>query len=114
MQHIIIGAGPAGVVAAETLRKTDPEAEITLIGDEPEPPYSRMAIPYYLCDNIDESGFSKMIRELIFSKYLDVYHIERYRHRLSIDGEPLYYFAIAGRKKADVPDDFLDSKGILA
>ena len=65
-------------------------------------------------DNIDESGFSKMIRELIFSKYLDVYHIERYRHRLSIDGEPLYYFAIAGRKKADVPDDFLDSKSILA
>ena len=65
-------------------------------------------------DNIDESGFSKMIRELIFSKYLDVYHIERYRHRLSIDGEPLYYFAIAGRKKADVPEDFLESKGIMA
>jgi NAD(P)H-nitrite reductase large subunit len=56
MQHIIIGAGPAGVVAAETLRKTDPEAEVTIIGDEPEPPYSRMAIPYYLSDNIDESG----------------------------------------------------------
>ena len=64
-------------------------------------------------DNIDESGFSKMIRELIFSKYLDIYHIERYRHRLSIDGEPLYYFAIAGRKKADVPEDFLESKGIM-
>jgi len=56
MQHIIIGAGPAGVVAAETLRKTDPEAEITIIGDEPEPPYSRMAIPYYLIKNIDETG----------------------------------------------------------
>ena len=56
MQHIIIGAGPAGVVAAETLRKADPEAEITIIGDEPEPPYSRMAIPYYLIDNIAESG----------------------------------------------------------
>ena len=56
MQHIIIGAGPAGVIAAETLRKTDPEAQITLIGDEPEPPYSRMAIPYYLIKNIDESG----------------------------------------------------------
>ncbi len=56
MQHIIIGAGPAGVVAAETLRKTDPEADITIIGDEPEPPYSRMAIPYYLSDNIKESG----------------------------------------------------------
>lgn len=56
MQHIIIGAGPAGVVAAETLRKTDPEAQITIIGDEPEPPYSRMAIPYYLIKNIDETG----------------------------------------------------------
>src|SRR5210317_889907 len=56
MQHIIIGAGPAGVVAAETLRKADPQAVITIIGDEPEPPYSRMAIPYYLINNIEESG----------------------------------------------------------
>ncbi len=56
MQHIIIGAGPAGVVAAETLRKADAQAEITIIGDEPEPPYSRMAIPYYLIGNIAESG----------------------------------------------------------
>ena len=45
-------------------------------------------------DTSDESGFSKMIRELTFSKHLDVYYIERYRHRLSIEGEPLYYFAI--------------------
>jgi NAD(P)H-nitrite reductase large subunit len=56
MQHIIIGAGPAGVVAAETLRICDSEAKVTIIGDEPEPPYSRMAIPYYLSDNIDEAG----------------------------------------------------------
>jgi len=64
-------------------------------------------------DVSDESGFSKMIRELTFSKYLDVHHIELYRHRLSIEGEPLYYFAIVGRKKADVPDEFLESKGLL-
>lgn len=65
-------------------------------------------------DQTDDSGFSKMIRELIFSKYLDVYHIERYRHRLSIEGEPLYYFAIAGRKNGDVPEEFLASKNIEA
>jgi len=63
-------------------------------------------------DISDESGFSKMIRELIFSKYLDVYYIERYRHRLSIEGEPLYYFAIAGWKTSDVPEGFLESKNI--
>ena len=56
MQHLIIGAGPAGVIAAETLRKADPDADIAIIGDEPEPPYSRMAIPYFLINNIDESG----------------------------------------------------------
>ncbi|MEQ8660648.1 MAG: FAD-dependent oxidoreductase [Gammaproteobacteria bacterium] len=56
MQHVVIGAGPSGVVAAETLRKLQPEAGITLIGDEPEPPYSRMAIPYLLIKQIEEQG----------------------------------------------------------
>ena len=56
MRHVIIGAGPAGVVAAETLRRQDPSSEIVILGDEPEPPYSRMALPYLLADNVDESG----------------------------------------------------------
>ncbi len=54
--HVILGAGPAGVIAAETIRKQAPLDAITLIGDEPEPPYSRMAIPYLLIGNVDESG----------------------------------------------------------
>jgi NAD(P)H-nitrite reductase large subunit len=56
MQHVILGAGPAGVIAAETLRKHKPLDPITLVGDEKEPPYSRMAIPYLLMGNIPESG----------------------------------------------------------
>jgi len=60
-------------------------------------------------DKTDVSGFSRMMRELIFSEYLDIYQIERYRHRFSIDGEPLFYFAIVGRKNADVTDEFLKS-----
>ena len=54
--HLILGAGPAGVIAAETLRKHAPKDTITLVGDEPEPAYSRMAIPYLLMGNIGESG----------------------------------------------------------
>ncbi|PWR00622.1 FAD-dependent oxidoreductase [Leucothrix pacifica] len=53
---MIIGAGPAGVVAAETIRKLDKNATITIIGDEPEAPYSRMAIPYFLEENIEAEG----------------------------------------------------------
>ncbi|WP_316366693.1 NAD(P)/FAD-dependent oxidoreductase [Candidatus Thiodiazotropha sp. CDECU1] len=56
MHYIVIGAGPAGVTACETLRSEDPTGQITLIGEEPEPPYSRMAIPYLLVEQIDESG----------------------------------------------------------
>ena len=56
MHHVIIGAGPAGVIAAETLRKTDGASTVTIVGDEPEPPYSRMAIPYLLAGDIAEAG----------------------------------------------------------
>jgi NAD(P)H-nitrite reductase large subunit len=56
MKHVILGAGPAGVIAAETIRKHAPHDEIVMVGDEPEAPYSRMAIPYLLIGNIDESG----------------------------------------------------------
>jgi NAD(P)H-nitrite reductase large subunit len=56
MHYLVLGAGPAGVTAAETLRKHDKTAKITLLGGEPEPPYSRMAIPYYLIEKVGEDG----------------------------------------------------------
>jgi ubiquinone/menaquinone biosynthesis C-methylase UbiE len=60
-------------------------------------------------DVSDQTGFSKTIRELILSEYLDIYHLERYRHRLSMEGEALPYFAVAGRKNADIPEGFLEA-----
>jgi len=56
MKHVILGAGPAGICAAEQLRRIDRTARIVVVGGESEPPYSRMAIPYLLADNIDETG----------------------------------------------------------
>lgn len=73
MQHVIIGTGPAGVVAAETLRSLDPTASITMIGNEPEPPYSRMAIPYLLVGNIEEQGtYLRKTENYFQSKNIDV------------------------------------------
>ena len=54
--HVILGAGPAGVIAAETIRKHAPNDQITVIGDENEAPYSRMAIPYLLIGKVGEDG----------------------------------------------------------
>lgn len=56
MHHVIIGGGPAGVIAAETIRKQAPHDNITIVSDEAEPPYSRMAIPYLLMGNVEEDG----------------------------------------------------------
>ena len=56
MRHVILGAGPAGVIAAETIRKHAAADEIVLVGDEPEAPYSRMAIPYLLIGQVGEPG----------------------------------------------------------
>ena len=56
MHHVIIGGGPAGVIAAETIRKQAPYDNITIISDEAVPAYSRMAIPYLLMGNVKEDG----------------------------------------------------------
>ena len=40
MNYVILGAGPAGVTAAETIRGRDREAGISVISAEPYPPYS--------------------------------------------------------------------------
>lgn len=44
MKTVIVGAGPAGVTAAETLRARDPGAEIVVLSAEPYPPYSPPAM----------------------------------------------------------------------
>ena len=56
MRYLILGAGPAGVTAAETLARTDPSGEITLLSGEAGAPYARMALPYLLAGHIREDN----------------------------------------------------------
>lgn len=51
----------------------------------------------------DASGFSALIKDALLRGQLDLHHLERYRHRISIDGAPLHYFVIVGRKAGDLP-----------
>ncbi len=54
--YVIIGAGPAAVAAAETLRSTDKSGSIAIISRENISPYSRMALPYFLTGQISQKG----------------------------------------------------------
>jgi hypothetical protein len=63
-------------------------------------------------DHTEHTGFSRLVRELIFSKYLDIYHLELYRHRLSMEGTQLFYYALVGRMTTSIPEDFLEQYAI--
>lgn len=57
----------------------------------------------------DRSGFSMLIKHLLVSDTLQVHHLERYRHRFSIDGRALFYYVLVGRKESDIEPAVLAS-----
>ncbi|MHC4321340.1 MAG: NAD(P)/FAD-dependent oxidoreductase [Planctomycetota bacterium] len=68
MKHIIIGAGVAGITAAQTIKELDRDAEVVVIGDELFLPYKRYLLTEFLCNSIkrDELLFFSvgMLKEL--------------------------------------------------
>ncbi|MFZ5518301.1 MAG: class I SAM-dependent DNA methyltransferase [Candidatus Zhuqueibacterota bacterium] len=55
----------------------------------------------------DQSGFARLTKYLLTSDTLEVHHLERYRHRISIDGRPIFYHALVGKKEFDIPSNIL-------
>lgn len=53
-RYVIVGAGIAGLSAAGSIRGAEPQAHITLIGDEQHPPYSRPGLAYFLAKEIPQ------------------------------------------------------------
>lgn len=56
----------------------------------------------------DDTGFSQLIRMMLDQGTLDLCGQRRYRHRLSMAGEPLHYVAMVARKRDDVPLDWTE------
>lgn len=77
MRYVIIGAGIAGTTAAEEIRKADPNAELTLIGKEPHPLYSRVLLPHYLK--------GKVPRERVFLKKWEWYDAQRITYEAGVE-----------------------------
>ena len=55
VRAVIVGAGIAGITAAESLRAASPTAEITLVSKEPELPYYRLNLTRYLAGEVGAS-----------------------------------------------------------
>lgn len=96
MKIVIVGAGPAGVSAAETIRAYDYEAEIVMLSAEPYLPYSppAMADHFIHGSNVhlwrDEDWPSQT--DVHYRKGVEVTHIETNARFLQLkDGEEIEY-----------------------
>jgi NAD(P)H-nitrite reductase large subunit len=120
-RHVIIGAGPAGINAIETLRAIDPDCEIALVCDEPA--YARMVLPYYLEGKIDEravmTGSEEWFSEHSVTTHLGVRvtAVDPGANRLSLDDDTQLGYdrllVATGSRAARPPIDGLDGSGIV-
>jgi NAD(P)H-nitrite reductase large subunit len=53
-RYLLIGAGVAGISAAEAIRSQDPSGDILQVGDEPHGFYSRPGLAFYLTGELSE------------------------------------------------------------
>lgn len=64
-KHLIIGAGPAALAAAQAIRTQDKSAEITLVTREETLPYSPVVLPYLLSQELTETELFSKGQELL-------------------------------------------------
>jgi len=54
MRYVIVGSGPAGISAAEEIRKSDPEGMIAMITADPHPACSPVMLTYWMSGHTPE------------------------------------------------------------
>lgn len=60
--------------------------------------------PNFIGDG-DSTGFACLIQEAVNERILKLKSEKSYRHRFSMNGEPIPYVAMVGRKLEDIPED---------
>jgi 3-phenylpropionate/trans-cinnamate dioxygenase ferredoxin reductase component len=121
-RYLIVGGGMTGDAACRGIRDQDPDGSIGLIGDEPDPPYSRPPLSKGLWQGKDEAAIWRGTRELGVSLHLGrrVVGVEPQAHRVVDDlGERHGYerllFATGGRPRrlpGDAGDEVIYFRGI--
>ncbi|HJW21176.1 MAG TPA: FAD-dependent oxidoreductase [Candidatus Limnocylindrales bacterium] len=121
-RYVIVGNGPAGATAAQAIRATDASAEITIVGAEKVPFYSRPGLAYLLTGLVPEGGlFSRPDGDFETARITrTVGHVARIDvvdHRVAlVDGPGMPYdrllLAVGARAvRPDVPG--IDLEGVV-
>lgn len=61
----------------------------------------------FLHPSDDDSGFAKLVQQMIAERIIEMDAHLRYCHRLSVVGERLFYVAAVARKLTDVPEQMI-------
>jgi NAD(P)H-nitrite reductase large subunit/NAD-dependent dihydropyrimidine dehydrogenase PreA subunit len=117
--HVLVGSGPGAITAAETIRRIDAGAKITIVSDDPHGYYSRPGLAYYLAKDVPESrlfpdspeDFASLDVDLVRAR---VARVDARGHRIRLaDGAEISYdrllLATGSRAiPAEVPGNDLD------
>ena len=119
MKIVIIGAGPAGVTVAETLREQNDQHQIVMITGEPYPPYSPPAmVEYFLTGEPVHFWRGEDFHERFNIDYHSgrrVVEVQPQKNLVKLDeGETINYdqLVIAAGGRLYAPIDGSDKKGI--
>jgi NADPH-dependent 2,4-dienoyl-CoA reductase/sulfur reductase-like enzyme len=122
MRIVIVGAGAAGISAAETIRKYDTNSEITVINRERSLPYSPVALPEYIEGKIRKEQLLLWNADFIKKENVNfiqgkaVVHIHPHEKKIRVDdGTVLSYdiLLIASGASPIVTQDLRDRKGVF-
>ncbi len=120
-RHVILGGGPAGIHAVETIRQLDTEADVTLVCDEA--PCARMVLPYHLAGTIAPGTLFTtddawaLEHQVALEIGCRAHRIDAAAHRIELDdGRSLDYdrlLVATGSSPARPPIEGLDSPRVV-
>ncbi len=114
-RYLIIGGGVAGTVAAEEIRKRDPQGRIVLVSAEDHPLYSRVLLPNYVKGKIPRQKVFLRSWEQYAQKGIDVLRgkkvlaLDPELHHVTLDDQTAWTYEkllIATGGDAVLPDGF--------
>ncbi len=94
---VVVGGGIAGLSATEYARKYNPQASVTLVHKEPDPPYNRLNLTRFLADEVKEDELQLRSADWYTEQRVDllpgdVARIDRLEHLVELrDGTMLGY-----------------------